>query len=194
VRIWRLIVTSPTLIVVGLTGLSISALWAAESRLVRTAQMWGSELAEEKVTATVGIAGECTRRSDGTLICQFASISASDDGQCIVSTWSERLHLVHKTPDLVTWGGTRGPEGLAGMMTATTVTAGRAPTANSKTDHFSTIGPTAFDKWSYKSTASFSAPSLGGKPLPTTTTDLRSGLPPSLRCKNTTVIASSPGS
>jgi len=175
--------------VFGLTLVSVSALQADEPRLVRTAQMWGSELAEGKVSHTVGIAGECVRRTDGALTGQFASISAGNDGQCIGSTWSERLHLVRKTSDLVTWAGSRGPDGLAGRMTTTTITAERTPL---KTDYFNTIGPTPVDKWSYKSNDSFSAPSLGGKILPSITTEVKSALSPSLRCNSTVIMATSP--
>ncbi len=113
---------------------------AQESRLLRTAQMWGSDIAEGKVSASVGIAGECMQRADRTLTCQFNSIGVSQDGQCIVSTWSERLRLVRRTSDIVTWAGTRGPTGLAGVLTTSTLTAQRSAIANSKTDFFNTQG------------------------------------------------------
>lgn len=166
---------------------------AQESRLLRTAQMWGSEVAEGKVSASVGIAGECMQRADRTLTCQFNSIEVSQDGLCVVSTWSERLRLVRRTSDIVTWAGTRGPTGLAGVLTTSTLTAQRSAIANSKTDFFNTTGPGAFDGWSYKFTASFSAPSLGGKTLPPVSTEVKSGSSqPSLRCTNTTIMAVSP--
>jgi hypothetical protein len=172
---------------------TVAASWTEESRLVRTAQMWGSELAEGKVSATAGIAGECVQRADRTLTCQFASIGAGDDGQCVVSTWTERLRLVHRTSEIVTWAGTRGPTGLAGVLTTSTLTAERSAIANSKTDFFNTTGPGPFDEWSYKSAQSFSAPLLGGKTLPPVKTEVKSGSSrPPLRCTNTAIMVVSP--
>jgi hypothetical protein len=193
VRIWRLILTSPTLIAVGLTGLNVSALWAAESRLIRTAQMWGTEFAEGKVSASIGIAGECVQRDDRTLTCQFASIGINHDGQCVVSTWSERLQFVRRSPEIVTWSGSRGREGLSAGMTTSTLTAERSAGANAQPDFFNTSGPGPFDAWNYKSTQNSTTPPLGGKVLRTVSTDVKSGSPPpTLRCTNTAIIAVSP--
>jgi hypothetical protein len=93
----------------------------------------------------------------------------------------------------VTWACTRGPTGLAGVLTTSTLTAQRSAIANSKTDFFNTTGPGAFDGWSYKSTASFSAPTHTGKTLPPVSTEVKSGsAPPSLRCTNTVIMTVSP--
>jgi hypothetical protein len=156
--------------------------------------MWGSEMAEGKVTATLGIAGECVKSSDRSrLTCQFASIGMTQDGQCLVSTWSERLRLVQRTSEVITWAGTQGPEGLAGAMAASTLVAERSPIQNSKADLFNTYGPGPFDRWTYKSTTSYSAPGLVGRALPTTTAEVKSSADsPTLRCKSTGIIAISP--
>jgi hypothetical protein len=49
-RMWQFIVKSPAIALVGLNAFIVA--WTAESRLVRTVQMWGSETAEEKGKAS----------------------------------------------------------------------------------------------------------------------------------------------
>ena len=149
------------------------------------------------MTARVGIAAECIEVTAGGLTCQFVSLGISDKGTCVVSTWSERLREVRRTSGVLTWAGTRGPEGLAGAVTRTSLVAEIA--LDSKRDFLKTSAASV-DKWSYRSTTSFAAPEvakpfepLTGK-LPTApSTEVKStSHAPALRCQTTAIMAVSP--
>lgn len=157
---------------------SASPARAESQSLVRTSQMWGTEQSENKVDATIGIAGECLQ-SGGDLTCQFLSMSFSRDGKCtaLVSTWTEHLKLVSRTKEEARWGGTIGPTGLAGAMQTTVLAVRRSRLADKTKDYFNTAGygPSPIDDWSYQATNVFTTPVMGQpQPMPSVTTNVSS--------------------
>jgi hypothetical protein len=168
---------------------------AQEVRVVRTSQTWGTEVREGKIQAHIGIAAECIQNADNSLTCQFVSITRGNSGACDVVTWSQRLELVRRTSDMVTWAGSAGPSGLVGVLTSTTLTAQRRP--NISADSFNREGPDVFAVWHYRSTQTHSAALPGRKEiLPPVTTDTVSGgsTPSGAQCPlgRTTIYANSP--
>ena len=157
--------------------------------------MWGTETAEGKVAATVGVAGECTA-SETEMTCYFVGVSFPfGGGKCTVvaSTWTEHFKRVLQTKEEVRWSATKGPTGLSGILTSTVLTAKRNNFANSGTDFFNdpAYGPGPHDQWSYHSTQIFAAPTrfAGGKQLPPATTSLSAGAPrPEQICKPADVL------
>lgn len=177
-----------------LTALGVSAS-AQEVRLVRTSQTWGTEVREGKIQAHIGIAAECLQKADKSLTCQFLSITRGNKGACDVVTWSQRLELVSRTSDMVTWAGSAGPSGLLGVLTATTLTAQRA--TNISADAFNRDGPDVLAKWHYRSTQTHSAAIPGRTEiLPPVTTDTVTGgpTPRGAECElgRTAIYANSP--
>ncbi len=152
---------------------AVLLLWAGVAdaqTLVRTAQMWGTDKSDGKVDATLGIAGECIQ-TGGDLTCQFVSLSLSADKECsvIVSAWTEHLRRVSRTHDEVRWGGTKGPSGMAGVLTTTILIAKRSEWANKGKDDFFNMpayGPGAADTWSYQATTMYTNLVLGKKMSP----------------------------
>lgn len=167
----QMTVAGTVILVLTLFGTAASA---DQPQLVRTSQMWGTEVREGKIQAHIGIAAECVQDTDRRLTCQFVSITTGSSGDCAVVTWSLHLTLVRQTADVVTWAGSAGPSGLVGVLTAATLTAQRSP--NASAEAFKRDGPGSLDTWHFRSTQTHSAPiAPGRKILPPVTTDTMTG-------------------
>jgi hypothetical protein len=173
-------------------SLLTSAATAGPPELIRTSQMWGTETGAGKTNARVGIAAECLQEADRSLKCQFVSISASNTNQCEVVTWAQILQLVRETSDTVTWAGTKGPSGLAGVLTTTRLTAQSNQAVSGKSRTFASDVPDTLDRWSLISTQTHTAPALSDKIRAPVTADVKSGLPPHLQCVGTALWANTP--
>jgi hypothetical protein len=170
-----------------------SAATAGSPQIIRTSQMWGAETSAGNTNPRIGIAAECLQEADQSLRCQFVSLSVPSTNQCAVVTWSQTLQLVRRTSDTVIWAGTKGPTGLAGVLSTTRLTAQRNQARDGKSNTFASEGPDSFDTWNFISTQTHTAPGLSGKiQAPVSTEVAKGGLTPAVRCDTTALFATTP--
>src|SRR5689334_14314840 len=148
---------SLAVVVAAVLGQSVAGSAAEGVKLVRASQMWGAERSDGKVAANIGIAAECFGADDRSVTCQFVSISVTKENECAVSTWSQKLELVSRTGTAVTWAGVKGPTGLSGVLTSTTLIADRF-SMDKDSKRFDTYGPSSLDAWRFESIQKASAP------------------------------------
>ena len=166
-----------------MSALLAPAASAGPLQIIRTSQMWGTETSAGKASARIGIAAECLQETDRSLKCQFVALSVStSSNHCDVVTWAQSLQVVRWTPDTVTWAGTNGPSGLAGVLTTTRLTAQSNQAMRGPSKTFAFDVPDSLDKWDYVSTQNHTMPVLGDKVRGPVTTGANSGLPPNFQC------------
>jgi hypothetical protein len=136
-----------------------------------TGQLVGTETSEGSAPIHLFMAGACSEGRDRRFLhCYFNSvtISKSENGcRLLASAWVEDLKLVTRTATEAVWAATRGPAGVTGTKTTSTLKVRIGDLSR----RLALPGPS--DQWEYVSRQTFTKPEIfeqfDGKSLKPTT-------------------------
>ncbi len=124
-----------------------------------TGTLVGTETMEGETPTRFFMSGQCSENQD-ILRCHFNQVAIfKSDARCklLASGWSEDFKRVRRTSTEAVWATTRGPEGLLGALTTTTLTVHIGNL--SRTTGGGVGGPLSpSDDWEYVSRVTFSDP------------------------------------